>query len=151
MAAMTAAFEDFIRQSSIRPFEWGENDCMLEVADWIFVCTGIDAGKPFRGLYGDKIECRELLKPMGGLVRAMKKSAQSAGLFETKSPRTGDIGLIRCYAVQLQGKRWARFPMGGIMMPSGRWRVRAEDGHYTINAPAIVAWDLQCQPSSQAH
>lgn len=143
---MHPAWPQFARRSNSLPFVWGVNDCMLDVADWAFEVTGLDLASQYRGTYSDPEACRALFRSSGGIVPVLRRKARSVLLCETDSPKPGDIGLVRAYPFIIRLRRKVMLPMGGILMPSGRWRVRTHEGHITELFPVIVAWSLSpCQ------
>lgn len=58
----------YIRETSTKPFVWGENDCALWCANGILQATGVDPARGFRGTYSSWFECRRLIFQAGGLV-----------------------------------------------------------------------------------
>lgn len=142
---MPAAWPAFAEKSSVEPFQWGFADCMLDLADWLQAASGLDLGAKWRGRYADADECRALFRRDGGITRVIRADAIAAGLVETATPQPGDIAMVKAFGTIVGGRRQAVFPMGGIMVPSGRWRVRAIVGHITHAFPVIVAWELPCR------
>lgn len=145
MAVMPPEWPAFARRSSLEPFQWGWADCMLDLADWLQAATGRDLGAVWRGRYACAEECRALFRSQGGMARAIRAFATEAGLAETGDPKPGDIGMVRAFPVDFGGRHKRLFPMGAIMMASGRWRVRALHGHVCGTFPLICAWSLPCR------
>lgn len=145
MAVMPAQWPAFAKASSLEPFQWGWADCMLDVADWLQAASGRDLGAQWRGRYATAEECRALFRARGGLARAMRQDAAAAGLIETDAPAPGDVGIVRAFPAEFKGGHRRLFPMGAIMMASGRWRVRGLVGHITGDYPVVVAWRLPCR------
>lgn len=56
---------DYISKNRSRPFSWGEFDCALFAADWVYFLSGFDYAEPFRGKYKTKKEASEALKGQG--------------------------------------------------------------------------------------
>lgn len=145
MTAMPTGWTTFAASSNAQDFQWGQRDCMLDIGDWLFATTRIDLSSKWRGRYGSADECRALFRRDGGITRVMRREAAAAGLVETDRPKPGDIGLVKAFGAVIRARRGALFPMGGILMASGRWRVRALEGHITHPFPLIVAWALPCR------
>ena len=141
-----AKWTEFVETSSIKPFAWGRADCLLDLADWLMLVTGRDYGAKWRGTYSDADQCRALFRRDGGIVNVLRRDMAAAGLVETTVPKAGDVALVKAFAVTVSGRRLAVFPMGAVMAPSGRWRVRAIVGHLFQSYPVIVAWERPCQP-----
>lgn len=85
LAALLAA-------SEARPFEWGQHDCGLFVADAVQAITGHDPGADLRGRYRCAAGAARLLKPLGG-VPGLARSR-----FGDEIPpalaQPGDVGLM---------------------------------------------------------
>lgn len=125
----------FLDISARKPFEWGQSDCMLEVADWLDFYTGSKIAADWRGRYGSEEELEVLFGPDVSLEIAMRAEAERHGLVETAEPQVGDVGLV---ALAEQEK-----PLGAILMPSKRWRMKTIAGVVlTKSVQVIVAWSL---------
>lgn len=129
----------FFDWSSGRPFEWGQSDCVMEIATWLKLACGLDVAGPWRGKYKNEAEASAILDPLGGLEAAMRAEATRVGLEETLDPQFGDVALV---TVPGQDK-----PLGAILMPSGRWRMKTMTRIVvTRDVIVIVAWKLPCRP-----
>lgn len=138
---MPTAWPEFAKASATRPFAWGD-DCLIDTADWVLAATGIDVAAPFRGRYSDAETCRALFRGRGGLTKALRSHMARLGFAETEAPQPGDPGLVKAFGVVLHERRAARFAMGAVRLPSGRWRLKSMDGHISHDFPLIVAWSL---------
>lgn len=144
---MHPAWSAFAVETNSHDFQWGEWDCMLDIGDWLKTVTGIDCVSDYRGKYASADEARALFRRQGGLTRVLRCMGRELGLAETAEPRAGDIGLVKAFGMIIRERRSAVFPMGAIMMPSGRWRIRTlGSGHVTRAFPTLVAWSLPCHP-----
>jgi hypothetical protein len=56
---------EHIHQSHAAEFEWGQNDCALWSADWVFKATEKDFGAAWRGHYASEEELQTLLNERG--------------------------------------------------------------------------------------
>lgn len=139
MAGIREKIMTFLDRASRTPFAWGQSDCMLEVADWLdFACQTGAAGR-WRGTYSDEASLDALLEPLGGLETAMRAEAVTLGLEEAAEPQVGDVALV---TVEGQEK-----PLGAILMPSGRWRMKTLEGVVlSREVTVVVAWKLPCRP-----
>lgn len=141
MAGVHTKLMAFLDRSVKHPFEWGQHDCMLEVADWLDFACGMDVARLWRGTYDSEAELEALVEGVGGLEQAMHDEALRLGLAETVEPLAGDFGLVT-----LPGQEK---PLGAILMPSGRWRMKTLTGiALRRDVTVIVAWSLPCRPSS---
>lgn len=91
---MNADLDTYLRASAARPFAWGDCDCSLWVADWIWQVRGIDPAAPLRGSYSGEDAAMAIIRRAGGLAALAASLAERAGLRETANPRRGDIGVI---------------------------------------------------------
>jgi len=131
----------FLDRSARHAFAWGQHDCMLDVADWLDYACGLDAAARWRGEYASEAQAQSDPRMVNGLVSAMREEAMVLGLAETGAPEAGDIAVV---SVAGQDK-----PVGAIMMPSGKWRMRTLTGFLiTRDVTVLVAWSLPCRPSS---
>ena len=83
---------NYLRDSLSRPYEVGEWDCALFVAEWVDILTGSDRADYFRGLYQEK---EEGLAQFGPLRRRVAMELDSLGFFKAESARLGDGALLR--------------------------------------------------------
>lgn len=122
----------FLREVSETEWVFGQSDCSMTVANWVYRATGIDPGKSVRGRYRTERGWKRIVNREGGLVRVFERLAAEAGLVPTSVPRPGDIGLVR-----LPGHG----AHGAIRTPRG-WFVRIP--HRVVIAPfkTIVAWKV---------
>lgn len=138
MADMREKLNAFLDRSMRWAFEYGQHDCMLEVADWLDYACKTHIAADWRGRYSSEAELDALMPD--GLVSAMRAGAARYGLSEAATPQTGDVGIL-----SLPGQER---PLGAILMPSGRWRFKTRGGILvTRGATLIVAWGLPCRQS----
>ena len=83
---------NYLKDSLSRPYEVGEWDCALFVAEWVDILTGSDRADYFRGLYQEK---EEGLAQFGPLRRRVAMELDSLGFFKAESARLGDVALLR--------------------------------------------------------
>jgi hypothetical protein len=130
----------FLDKAAKHPFAWGDHDCMLEVADWLDAACGMDIASAWRGLYDDEDSLTATLDALGGFETAMRAAAAQHGLAEVAEPQFGDVGIV-----QPPGQPK---PLGAILMPSGRWRMKTLTGiALRRDVTVVVAWSLPCRPS----
>lgn len=82
----------YLRESLSRPYEVGEWDCALFVAEWVDILTGSNRADYFRGLYQEK---EEGLAQFGPLRRRVAMELDSLGFFKAETARLGDVALLR--------------------------------------------------------
>jgi hypothetical protein len=106
---------------------------MLDLADWVDLACGTQIAKDWRGKYSNESEAIELLG--GDFQSGVEKEIDGRGLARTSYAMPGDIGIV---TVGGQDK-----PLGAIMMPSGRWRMRTATGFVMArDVIVITAWIL---------
>jgi len=140
-----AAFPAYLADSAARAarggIAWGIDDCAMEAATWWMAATGIDIAAGWRGRYGSGDDVRAMMRgEPGGFVGAMRRHLAAAGLTATDAPEPGDIAIVK--APRLVGERVRWLATGGVMVPTGRWRLRQEGGFVTGPFPVIAAWSL---------
>lgn len=126
----------FLDRSISRRFDWADVHCMSDLLDWIDrVCATRLAAK-WRGLCANEAQWNALLDERGGLVALAAAEAAETGLKPTEKPEMGDVGIV-----EFDGK-----PMGAIVMPSGKWRMRTLTGfEVRRDVKVLAAWSLQCR------
>ena len=83
---------NYLRDSLSRPYEVGEWDCALFVAEWVDILTGSERADYFRGLYREK---EAGLAQFGPLRRRVAMELDSLGFFKAETARLGDVALLR--------------------------------------------------------
>lgn len=140
MAGVHEKLMPFLDKAARRPFEWGVSDCMLELADWLDHACGSRLAEQWRGTYSSEAGAEAIFAPSGGLEPFIRAMAASLGLAEAVEPRFGDMALV---TVPGQEK-----PLGAILMPSGRWRMKTATGVVlTRDVTILAAWALPCRPT----
>lgn len=116
-------------------FEWGKNDCLLSIADYIVACGHPDFGVPFRGLYDTQEGAQELVAHAGGELAIMRRPRFNV----TDTPIRGDIMLI-----QMTNNRVAALCTGDAVAV----RLTRGVGQIDMRFLSIVeAWKVpQCRP-----
>lgn len=133
----------FLAERAGRVFAWGENDCVLLVADWVAIATGApDPASRWRGRYGDAVAAGNILG-WGGLQKAVSRQARALGLARTRTPERGDIGVVQASANSaLSGTpRAASIRVTGAwMLVSSNGLMRAEDARTRVLSAWRVPW-----------
>lgn len=115
------------------PFEMGERDCMLVLADWVKRVTGVDPCEDIRLTYDSKASCNRETGFFRDPVGTMAKFAAKAALDPTNSPRRGDVGLVIDPNAQA---------VGAICL-GGHWAAKAPGGTTTfIPSQILAAWSV---------
>ena len=83
---------NYLKDSLSRPYEVGEWDCALFVAEWVDILTGSERADYFRGLYREK---EAGLAQFGPLRRRVAMELDSLGFFKAETARLGDVVLLR--------------------------------------------------------
>ena len=127
----------YLAASARRPINYATGwDCAAGfVAGWVEQERGVDAAKPWRGLYASAEECFALLRASGGLLAVVERASIAAGLGETASPMPGDIGVVS--VVTPDGSNQA----AAIRTKIG-WALLTPRGLGVFSAPALKAWEV---------
>lgn len=88
------ALADFLRADAARTFRYGECDCLLRLADWGLVLTGIDALARWRGRYVTATGAARILKREGGMLAFVDMAFGPLGFARTTEPGRGDIAIV---------------------------------------------------------
>jgi hypothetical protein len=70
---------------------WGTSDCTRWAANWAEAEIGRRLGLP---RYTSEEEARALIAAAGGLLPLWERETAMAGVFQTRDPQLGDVGLI---------------------------------------------------------
>lgn len=82
----------YLSEALQRPYEVGNWDCALFVAEWVDILTGSDRAEHFRGLYSEKAEG---LGKFGPLRRKVAQELDALGFFRAEAARLGDVAILR--------------------------------------------------------
>lgn len=130
---MSAALSSFLRDLAREPFTYGQNDCVLALANWWRSNHQIDPGERLRGTYSDLEGCEEVLAAEGGVLRLVRRVTKATGMRRIITPAPGDIAVVR-----FQGKHF-----GAIRTPTGKWAIKAGDGLIvTQDCRLVAAWSV---------
>lgn len=124
----------FLHEAASHPFEFGQWDCVITLANWLNVLVGQDPATDVRGTYSTIGGWKKVVANEGGMIRFIDGRAKKVGLEERKEPRTGDIGLMRI--VREQGY-WV-----GTIRGRRRWWYKVGDGITGIDLPTHKIWGL---------
>lgn len=84
----------FLRRLAAEPFEYGRCDCLLALADWVAIQTGVDLGTEFRGRYRSDRGWKRIIVRAGGMRTLVGELLYRVGWLEVAEPRPGDIGVL---------------------------------------------------------
>lgn len=56
---------EYLADVRLRPFEWGEHDCILHACAAVAAMTGDDPAAAYRGQYSDRIGAARVLRDLG--------------------------------------------------------------------------------------
>lgn len=106
---------DWLTRYVDRPFQWGQDDCSLWLADWYMHVTGRpDPAAHLRGVYSTEEEKRAVVETAGGIIPLVAGIAEGAGCVRVRQPSEGCIGIVP--------------PGVGAIYTGGYWVVRTETG-----------------------
>lgn len=90
--------EKWVESVDLKPFKWGEHDCMLAACDAVLAMTGVDMAADFRGEYSDEAGAKVILAEFHGGQVGDLASVYALSLelepIEPLSARRGDILLF---------------------------------------------------------
>lgn len=110
-------------------------NCMIPLADWAMILTGVDPAADLRGRYPWSSEGWQALGPLPELLRCI---AGAAGLVEVTGDQVapGDVAIVEVPGVG---------PMGAIAEDHRRWFVCCRDGTLCYRFRRVgPAWRVSC-------
>mgnify|MGYP000736919899 CR=1 FL=1 len=131
---MARLLNDYLIEMASEPFQWGQLDCMLFLADWVHVCTHKDPATLWRrGVYWDEETAKEhLCKTAPGAMIAHALDRLGIEYYETEKPQPGDIGLLALPA-----------GLTGVIKTQTGWAAKSPDGLALFrNRVAHGAWSI---------
>lgn len=126
---------DFIAAEALKPFRWGDTDCISTANRWVLHVTGLSPLGWVGHDYSTEFEAMQILEGRGGLALLVNRSMRAVGIHKTNEPQSGDVGLIMhhrklCMAIHA-GEFWFSHNQNGL-----------------IGAPinsVWKAWSIQCR------
>lgn len=117
------------------PFVWGEDDCMIAIADYLMDLGYPDCAAMWRGTYDSALTCQKVSGYLTDPVKPMKISADFLGLEQTDEPRRGDVGVISVR------HKDGKFRAVGAIYLGQNWAIRSE-GSVLVDRPShvLAAW-----------
>ena len=89
------ALPRFLADAAAKPFQFGDWDCVITLANWIAWRTGVDVAADIRGTYSDDAGWVAIVLREGGMANFISGRAAKVGWVRKESPELGDIGLLR--------------------------------------------------------
>lgn len=130
----------FLRESAGRTFDFETLNCCLWLGDWAMAAMQCeDPAAQWRGRFKTPAEAFAALG-RGGLLRAVARCAQSAGVARTRDPMPGDIGVVALDGLPLIGA--IRVAQGWVFLsePAGlsKWPDEA-----AAAGRVVMAWRIE--------
>jgi hypothetical protein len=89
------ALPDYVEEMSRAGWVWGESDCTMAVATWIYRITGADPLARYRGRYHSASDAMRIARRAGGFLPALGSHFEAAGLEPTQIFETGDVAAVQ--------------------------------------------------------
>jgi len=86
--------DTFIRSEVKKPFKWGETDCAMTADRWVQLSLGFSPMSVYGRTHSGSKEASDWLNEPGGLAIAFNRVMRANGIYRTKEPRAGDLGLV---------------------------------------------------------
>jgi hypothetical protein len=121
---------DFLFAAAARPFQWGQFDCAIWLADWYVEATRQpDPVAEWRGTYRDEASCAAKFGHAAA-ARMLREVARRTGLVRTTDPFFGDIGVVEiplpkqqiCGAIRARNSWVLLKPNGLVRIPDDQCR-----------------------------
>lgn len=137
MTVSTRVLSEFLQREAGRSFEWGRSDCSLFIANWWLQVHGTDPAHWLRGTYSTAEQKDAVLAANRNLQRLVTRIAGAVKAPRTRTPTTGDFGIIA-----VAGRPYGAICTGRV---AGKacWAVRSETGLTFLTNPRILrAWSI---------
>jgi hypothetical protein len=85
----------FLNHAAATPFQWGQHDCLLWLADWLAERRGLDPASELRGKYSTILQAARIVREAGGMERLVDISTRAMGISRATPGARGDIAVIR--------------------------------------------------------
>jgi hypothetical protein len=131
----------FLNDAAGRPFQWGDWDCLLWLAEWVRVNRGIDPAADLRGSYSTMLGAARIVRAGRGMVRLVGDRVSAFGLASAKFGARGDIAIV---PVAGPGSEHFGNVAGAILM-DGTAALICQDGllfNRLADSPPIAAWRI---------
>jgi hypothetical protein len=137
---MTPIFQELHRWMGLR-FIWGETDCMLVLADWIWRVRGVDPAAHVRGMYDSALSCERATGFIRRPVEAVDRCLDTiGGLPKVDVPVVGDIAVI------VSPDPGGTFSAKGALWMGTAWAVKGVDGTTTVSPrmvqKVLAVWEV---------
>ncbi len=120
---MTPLFA-ILHRWSATPHQWGEDDCMTAICDWLVMQGYADPMADLRGCYDDAPSCQRVTGFLRDPVRVAGERFGAVGLTRGNELRAGDVAIIR-------RRDDPRLPLGAIWTGMG-WAAKGPAGTSTV-------------------
>jgi hypothetical protein len=129
----------FLNRAANTPFEWGSFDCLLWLADWIYIRHATDPAHSFRGKYSTMLGAAKIVRDAGGMRKLVGAQVRQAGLRRASVGERGDIAIV-----SVAGDGGEHFGnQAGAVMLSGSAALICQTGLVVpriADVPVIAAW-----------
>lgn len=115
---VSAAVMDFANQWRDVPVTWGNDDCSMWPASWIY-SRGYQLDIPE---YSSEGEAKAIIESYGGLASVWSQIAKSANIPATREPREGDVGIMRTRVLGDVGCIFVQYGMTALLRTSPGFR-----------------------------
>jgi hypothetical protein len=133
---MASLLDEFVAGHLQRPWQPGQVDCMLAVADWCVRMGYPDPAASYRGTYDTEARTQAIVASLGGLIPWGRKHFGEIGAKIVTEPSHGCVAVVGSRN-NIQ-RQW-----GAIYDGSAKgWRVRFIDAYPVVKARPLIIWKL---------
>ena len=124
-----------------QPFQWGQTDCCLVLADWVERVAGVDVAADLRQTYDDAGSCQRVTGFLRDPLAVTTRLMEDVGSFaRTEAPVAGDVAVLRAW---IGGEVK---PFGALCLGPEGWAAKSPQGVIQIHRRQIVdmlrAWSV---------
>jgi hypothetical protein len=129
---MAAILTSFLARAGRRGFAWGQNDCMILVADWAVVLTGRDPAAQYRDLYSNETEAMDIIARAGSPTDLLDQCLLPLGWSRVVTTIAGDIALVQPPGHSEEA--------AGVCVGGGRVALLSKRGLVVWPMPILTGW-----------
>lgn len=121
---MLQPLQTFIAKTGSLPFEYGQLDCSIWVADWCVIFFGHDPAAEFRGVFSTARESAALFK--GRLIDVYDERLE---IPRQEASVAGDVGIVELRRRHL-----------GAIFTGAHWAIKTRDAVALLAVEPVAIW-----------
>lgn len=131
---MTQTLDEFLSTHSLLPWQYGQEDCLMNLANWAVARAYPDPAAHLRNTYNTEEGYKAIILSKGSTIALVDDCAKRSGIVPSEFIRNGYIGVI--------GSHENNFKQWGAIYSEGWWWVRDTDGYHKLRARPLAVWRI---------